>query len=165
MKIWRRVLTSAEASTSYSLSAYNNWQIDNFSTAQLADSAVIADDADPDGDGKSNMLEYATNTNPLVKDYGALVTVEPNGSNSIVSWPQMNGGNGTNGIDYKAGGVTYTIEYSLDLVTWNDGTTYIKPRGDAEYLAEGWHTAKAELMTPLSNSDKKVFYRLKVSLE
>ncbi len=45
------------------------WRLDNFVT--IEGTGLAADSADPDGDGKSNLLEYATGTSPLSPDAGA----------------------------------------------------------------------------------------------
>ena len=45
---------------------YDGWKLANFSSAQAADPAVSGLGADPDGDGASNLVEYAFHGNPLV---------------------------------------------------------------------------------------------------
>ena len=57
---------SAEASATplAPLSAIENWRVSRFGSASATGPA--ANDADPDGDGLANLIEYATGTDPLV---------------------------------------------------------------------------------------------------
>jgi hypothetical protein len=48
------------------------WKFSKFTAAQLTNSAVSGDLADPDGDGRANLLEYALGGNPLVADSASL---------------------------------------------------------------------------------------------
>ena len=45
---------------------YEAWKLTLFSSAQAADPLVSGLDADPDGDGANNLVEYAFNGNPLI---------------------------------------------------------------------------------------------------
>jgi hypothetical protein len=47
---------------------FANWQLQNFTDAQLTNSAIGISSADPDGDGVPNLLEFAVGGNPLVAD-------------------------------------------------------------------------------------------------
>jgi hypothetical protein len=53
-------------------SAYENWRSENFTAEELGDgeleATVWGDDADPDGDGRGNLLEYAAGTDPREND-------------------------------------------------------------------------------------------------
>ena len=48
--------------------SYAIWQATHFDLDGLLDPAMIGDNADPDGDGVVNLLEYALNTSPLETD-------------------------------------------------------------------------------------------------
>jgi len=166
VKIWRRTLSAGEIQQRYSKVGFQLWLQDQFTPAQQADPAISGKDADPDGDGKSNTEEFGTGSNPLKKEFTQLVSVSPDasGTNPTITWAQPNGGNGTTGVDYNVNGVTYCIEYSTDLVTWNSGVAYIKEKSAPEHLREGWHTASVELVNPVPASDIDVFFRLKMTL-
>ena len=45
---------------------YEAWKLASFSSTQAADPMVSGLDADPDGDGANNLVEYAFNGNPLI---------------------------------------------------------------------------------------------------
>lgn len=47
---------------------FADWQLNNFTDAQLTNSAVGIAGADPDGDGVPNLLEFAAGGNPLAAD-------------------------------------------------------------------------------------------------
>ena len=47
---------------------YQSWKASKFTPAELADPLVSGDEADPDGDGIVNCLEYACGTEPKVSD-------------------------------------------------------------------------------------------------
>ena len=47
---------------------YDQWRAQKFSPAEAADESISGRLADPDRDGKSNYLEYATGTDPLTPD-------------------------------------------------------------------------------------------------
>jgi hypothetical protein len=47
---------------------FADWQLQNFTDAQLTNSAIGIATADPDGDGVPNLLEFATGGNPSVAD-------------------------------------------------------------------------------------------------
>ncbi len=60
-------------------SAYFGWDNFHFTEAERADPLISGPNADPDGDGRSNLLEYAFATNPRAVDAGAL-GIRPDGA-------------------------------------------------------------------------------------
>lgn len=97
---------------------YNTWQLQHFTAAELASATVSGDTADPDGDGISNLLEYALNLDPKA----ANVTGLPTSSLSTVSGAQYLT------LTYTqvkaAADITYVPQVSGDLATWNSGASY-----------------------------------------
>lgn len=81
---------------------------------------------DSDGDGVSNFVEFAFGTNPGTNDSGQL---EVNGGTILKRGsPAVSVANVENGVDFRAAfcrrkdqstaGLTYTVQFSSDLVTW-----------------------------------------------
>lgn len=81
---------------------------------------------DSDGDGISNLVEFAFGTNPGTSDTGKLEV-----SNGVITkrgQPDVSVTSTTNGVDFKAAfcrrkdqstaGLTYTVQFSSDLSTW-----------------------------------------------
>lgn len=60
----------------YILSRFDDWISENFSEEDAADRFVSGFDADPDGDGSVNGIEYLTNGNPLGGDLGPPLKTE-----------------------------------------------------------------------------------------
>ena len=83
--------------------------------------------ADPDGDGVSNLVEFAFGMNPTMNS-GATFTLSGTNLTSH-GMPAMNvdaGGNRTARFvrrkTYASDGLIYTPQFSADLVTWQDST-------------------------------------------
>ncbi len=91
-------------------SGFAQWQLSQFSTPQLLNPAISGEDADPDGDGKANLLEYATGGNPLTFDKAGE--------------PVLFNAEGTLSLQYIADtaktDLTYTAQVSTDLINWTD---------------------------------------------
>ena len=47
---------------------WDQWRLEMFSSAQLAEPSISGERGDPDGDGLSNLIEYAFNTHPWLPD-------------------------------------------------------------------------------------------------
>jgi len=99
---------------------FADWQLQHFTDAQLTNSAVGAETADPDGDGVPNFLEFAVGGNPFVSDatnaavQGALV-----GSNQFVFQFQERN---------DLGDVVRQFQSSGDLLNWTNATpTSVSP--------------------------------------
>ena len=81
---------------------------------------------DADGDGISNLVEFAFGTNPGTSDPGKLEVT--GGVITKRGQPDVSITNTTNGVDFKAAfcrrkdqataGLTYTVQFSADLSTW-----------------------------------------------
>ena len=88
------------------------WKYRHFSLDELSAETVSGDAADPDGDGKSNLLEFALAGNPR----GSGVSDEPVLSKS--STPGYLVFTYRRQRDRLLSGVTYSVETSADLTQW-----------------------------------------------
>ena len=122
------------------------WRFTNFGS--YTSDASAADAADPDGDGMSNLLEYALGT-------------DPNNSGVIPAVLALNGANleytYTRSTEAKDNGVTYQIEWSDTLAAGSWSTQAVTEQITSE---KGRETVKASV--PKGNGGKR-FLRLRVS--
>lgn len=95
-----------------SISAIQAWRNLHFPTAGNDGTGIGAHDADPDGDGISNLLEYATNSNP----------VSANATSVAVS--NLGGRLALNFVRISDPSLTYTVQGGNDLVTWSTVTPF-----------------------------------------
>ena len=129
--------------------AYTNqqqWRFTNFSSYDSLGSA--ADSADPDGDGLSNLMEYALGTGP--NSSGVMPAVLAlNGANLEYTY--------TRSTAAKDNGVTYQIEWSetLEVGSWSAQTVTEQIQGTQGAL----ETVKASIPKGITG---KRFLRLKV---
>jgi len=103
---------SAEVSATpaSNLSAIQTWRQSNFGVT--ANEGNAANTADPDGDGQSNLLEYALGTNP--NQAGSLpVTVARSGEYLTLSFNRI-----------ADATLVYSIQASDNLASWSTVTTY-----------------------------------------
>ena len=165
LRIWRRALTAAEVgSLADKTKGYANWRADQFTAAQLSDVTLSGALADPDADGLATIQEYAFARPPRWPDAGQILQISREVAGPVISYPQRNGGTGTPGVDYTAGGVLYLLEYtpSLSPANWQPVTTLqieevIPPVNNCD----GTHTVHLRLKPPLSLSGT-LHVRLKV---
>jgi hypothetical protein len=122
------------------------WRFANFGS--YTSDASAADSADPDGDGLSNLMEYALGTGP-------------NSSGVIPAVLALNGANleytYTRSTAAKDNGLTYQIEWSetLEVGSWSAQTVTEEIQGTLGAL----ETVKASI--PKGTTGKR-FLRLKV---
>lgn len=91
------------------LGGFAAWQAGAFSSAQLADPNISGELANPDGDGFTNLAEYALGLEPLTADsLQAGPVLGWDGTNWTYTWRRPS----------DRGDVTYTVETSSDLANW-----------------------------------------------
>lgn len=100
--------------------ALQAWRNLYFTPAQQADTNVSGHDADPDGDGLKNIVEFALNANPL---NGAAPAGLPRGTTAAggataFTFTRMAGGT-TTSAGYDVEGIRCLIEHSPALNSWN----------------------------------------------
>lgn len=118
--------------------------------SETTDPLVSGMDADPDGDGQMNLLEYGFWTNPKIPSAASLPTVETFGDNLVLSFPRVKG----------VADLNYAVEVSQDLTSWYSGSAYTEEiltidRGETEIV-------KVQDRTPMSALERR-FMRLRVS--
>jgi hypothetical protein len=149
---------SPAASLVFAIGEHARWKTMHFSLAELSDPAVSGDDADPDGDGWSNLMEYALGgdcrTASELREDDALPLAPRLLAPATIGAPwrlcYFRRPAGSN-VD-----VSYTVEScsSLDPPSWS-------PETGAEELQSsptGW-----ELVCVPLTSGKTRFFRLKVT--
>ncbi len=90
------------------------WQGTHFSTAELSNATVAAAAADPDGDGLSNLAEYALGHDPHVADGNAIQSLSMqtvSGTNYLYV---------THHRHHYLSGVSLTYQISTNLTAWDD---------------------------------------------
>ena len=107
----------------YRPGSYAEWQAKNFG-AQAGDLTISGPNADPDGDGLSNQMEYGMGTNPLMPTPKA-VTSGAYGT-FLSAWVTKNP---------VAADITWSAEASSDLVNWTPTETAIIQNDDAIFWA------------------------------
>ncbi|MDB6138330.1 MAG: hypothetical protein JWO94_1402, partial [Verrucomicrobiaceae bacterium] len=127
------------------------WKNQWFTPAELGDPAVSGDDADPDRDGLPNLVEYALGLNPREPSNPAVLrsTIE----NGVLSVTYVRSKTATD--------VTFIIEDSEDLATWNSGDNFTSP---PQVIAEDGMTQTVKVTDVQSAASTQRFLRLRVTL-
>ena len=135
---------------------YQLWQQANFTAAELTNSAISGDTADPDGDGIPNLMEYAFGLNPKVPNLSGLPSA------SI----QNLGGTNFLTITYKQvlynTDISYTVQVSSDLVTWDSGPGFTTPIGQPIDNGDGTETWTVQSLVPVDLATVR-FIRLEIT--
>jgi hypothetical protein len=108
------------------LSPVESWRLAHFNTTANAGSA--ADDADPEGDGVRNTLEYAFTLDPLVPSVSGLPVVTKNAGGYLQIQFTRNAANTD---------LTYAVQVSTDLTPW---TIIATSTAGAATVASGAHS-------------------------
>ena len=103
--------TAANATVTLQDQPIDAWRFSHFTAAELGNPAVSGDLADGDGDGIVNLIEYALNLDPKTANVNALPTVVNAGGYPTLTYTAVTGA-----VD-----ISYIVEISTDLVTWNAG--------------------------------------------
>lgn len=87
---------------------WHTWLAARFSTSALANTALTSDLADPDGDGVTNLLEYATARNPSSNDASPVSAAWLGGTLEFIYTKNK-----------TATDLSFIVEWSDDLATWS----------------------------------------------
>jgi phosphatidylinositol-3-phosphatase len=91
---------------------YSLWRAAHFGA--LANSPLADAQADPDGDGALNLLEYAFGSDPHSARSKPSIQIVPDANHLKISFDRS----------LAATDLTYTVQVSSDLATWSDGSSY-----------------------------------------
>jgi hypothetical protein len=131
--------------------SYEAWQARHFTPDELAQPSVSGDDSDPDGDGISNLVEYAQGLDPKVADTepwlrGRWIT-EPGSPHLALEYRRRPLGHA----------VTYQLETSSDLTLWQPFQAVITEQLDPDGMVA---VSASDPTTEPQRGSK--FYRVKV---
>lgn len=132
-------------------SAFTAWQAANFTPAELADSSISGDLADPDGDRRTNLIEFALGSNPHVPDAPAtgLSTTNVSGSNYLtITFRRRN----------PLLDLAYTVQNGASLTIWGNTAVQV---GSAVSNGDGTDTVTFRDSVPLTGSTQR-FMRVQV---
>ena len=122
------------------------WAQSSFTAADLANPARSGLLADPDGDGASNLLEFAMGTLPLDATSRPVLNMTTANSQTTISFTRAR----------QALGVTYVVQQSGDLVNWTPVTTPLS------VVSQTSSTEVVQTVVP-QVSGQTQFFRLTVS--
>jgi N-acyl-D-amino-acid deacylase len=132
--------------------SFDAWHAKYFSASELADPTVSGDNADPDGDGMPNLLEYASGTDPRVPNEAPKLVASVNASGSqpslLVSFRRLL-------LAYE---LDYNLESSADFRTWSPVTGEVD---EPSLNADGTITTSVHAESAADSSAR--FFRLRVS--
>lgn len=124
-------------------SAYLTWAGENGITGLPGD--------DQDGDGISNLMEFALLGNPLVRDESILPVTSIEGGILTLSYDRVE----------QPHGLAFTVEFSNDMITWSDDNATLissQPNGEGA-VTDTWRFAQS------TSEDPRAFARLRVTME
>ena len=136
---------------------YQAWQGVVFSPNQQANPALSSDLATPAGDGISNLMKYALHLNPLTNGVSGL-PVESSVNISSSNYLTL-----TYTKVLAATDLTYTVQISTDLQTWNSGASYTTTTSATNNPDGITQSVTVQSLVPLSNGSPRQFIRLQVS--
>ncbi len=143
------VTTPGVNTSTTTVNSFSSWQSKYFSSADQGDATISGPGADPYGSGVPNLLAYALQLNPA--------TAKP------TDVPQPTVQNGHLAITYfvpsAVTDVTYIVEVSSNLATWNTGNGYTQTLSNV--TSSTGHTITVQDTLP--TTEGKHFMRLRVT--
>ena len=127
----------------------NAWRRANFTASELANPQISGDAADPDGDGISNLMEYAMGLPPKTRNSNPLNPQIVNGYFTI-----------TYSRSKAAKDVAATLQTSSDLMNWQSGPAYFQQPNVVDQVTNQLVTVQTA--APVT-AGAKTFFRLVVT--
>ena len=162
LKIYRRALSDEEIYRLYLRSThYFKWAEEHYQGLDLVDDSLVAIDADPQGNGLSNLQRYAFQIDPTETDRGMLPSLVRMNGEPGFSFVRLKGGSGF--PNYKVNGLEYAIEVSSDLgsANWSATDEMVELFGSPVDEGSGVERVYVRGTGPLANSSR-LFFRLRL---
>jgi hypothetical protein len=141
---------------------YWDWLVDAFGVESVSDFSesvtTWGDSADADGDGRSNLLEYA---------FGGDPTSGSDSGDAVATAPQTE----TDGTTYfhlsfimrhSDPGLIYTPEVTADFTTWNSGPTYFQHVAPDVVLDADFTQVTYRYLVPVTSGSPAGFFRIEI---
>jgi len=132
------------------------WTAAKFTVAEQANPSISGALADPNHNGVPNLLEFALNRDPQALNFSP-----PLGT----SWRTNNGSTFLT-MSYtrllNAAGISYAVEVSPDLLTWNSGSVYTQEVSAVDDGNGVTQTVTVQALQPV-NGTPHLFTRLRVT--
>lgn len=117
-----RCVASNNLGTTYSdaamltvIETLDSWALEHFTEEELLDPAISGPNADPDGDGFANLLEYALGLDPRAAATSGLPEIGTANGELIYTYTRPVG----------RSELTYTVQFSTNLTSWtSEGVTH-----------------------------------------
>jgi len=158
-----RVLTQNTATillADGSASPWQQWRALHFTPTELTNTLISGAEADPDGDGRRNLLEYAHHRNPRSVDGGGFSA----GMETLAGLPVQLGYVVRFTRRQAPTDLLYAVEVSTDLSSWPSGVAVAQEILPATDDGNGVTETAAFHILPATGSPAQKFVRLKVTL-
>ncbi len=141
---------------------YWDWLVDAFgmeSVSDFSESVTIwGDSADADGDGRSNLLEYAFDGDPTSgSDSGDAVATAPQTETDGTTYFHL-----SFIMRHSDPDLIYTPEVTADFTTWNSGPTYFQHVAPDVVLDADFTQVTYRYLVPVTSGSPAGFFRVKV---
>jgi hypothetical protein len=136
--------------------AYLGWDNDHFSTLERDDPLISGENADADGDGRSNLHEYVFGTDPRLMDAAPMARFEW-GTISGTPRPGLSFVRAARALD-----VTYELVASSDVNAAPAAWTPVASVPHAVVAIDA-HTERVRLVDPTASPAPRTYYRIRVA--
>ena len=141
LRIWRRALTESDWQALYEERAIaSQWRASEFTFEERFDPKVGLWNADPDGDGRSNLEEFALGSDPRLADHALPLSFIHDDGVPVLILTQRTGGYGDPIGSYHIAGTQAVLEMSDDLAAGHWQTAAAQGAiSETHYRADGTH--------------------------
>ena len=143
---WIKDIVGADAFDALPAENFAAWERAYFTPGQLADAAVAGPDADPDGDGVPNLLEFAFNLDPTCAEPAVMTAAA-----GLRGLPLIR-------LESIAGvGPRLTVEFVRRTAGGGAGVTYTAQFASSlDPAADGWRAGGTERVTAINERWERV---------